>query len=74
MVVGGTQCVTLAGGIKIPLNIINGLPRLPLRPFTPDEKETLPMIHVTLDEMHEWDPRVLDKIITDSDDWYDQQD
>ncbi len=74
MVVGGTQCITLAGGIKIPLDIINGLPRLPLRPMTARDKKELPMIHVTLDPKDDWDPRVLDKIITNSDDWYANQD
>ncbi len=72
MVVGGTQCVQLAGKVRIPLDIINGLPRLPLRPFTDAEKETLPMLHITMD--HDWDPRVLDKVISNTDHWYDAQD
>ena len=28
--VGGTQCLTTLGGLKIPLDIVNGLPRLPI--------------------------------------------
>ena len=71
MVLGGTQSITLAGGIKLPLDFVNGLPRLPLRPYTDHEFDTLPHIHLTMDK--DWDPTVLDKKISDLDTWYDAQ-
>ena len=71
MVVGGTQTVRLAGGIIIPLDIVNGLPRMPLRPYTDKEWDTLPIIHATIDK--DWNPRVLDHVITDNEAWYDAQ-
>jgi len=70
-VVGGTQTVTLPGGLKIPMNIVNGLPRIPMRPYTDKEWEEVPHVHVTVD--HDWDPRVLDCHITDNEQWYDAQ-
>jgi hypothetical protein len=70
-VVGGTQTVTLPGGLKVPMNIVNGLPRIPMRPYTDKEWDDLPHIHVTMD--HDWDPRVLDCHITDDEQWHDAQ-
>ena len=35
---------TQAGGIKIPLNIVNGLARMPMRPYTDAEWNTLPIV------------------------------
>ena len=70
-VLGGTQSITLAGGIVIPLDFVNGLPRMPTRPYTDKEWETLPHIPITMDK--DWDPSVLDHRITDKETWYDAQ-
>ena len=68
---GGTQSIKLAGGVILPLDIVNGLPRLPLRPFMDSEWDSLPHIHVTMDK--DWDPTVLDHHISDKEAWYDAQ-
>jgi hypothetical protein len=33
-IVNGNQCITTTNGVVIPINIVNGLPRLPIRPCT----------------------------------------
>ena len=53
--VGGTQSITLPSGVTLPMDFVNGLPRLPMRPFKDEELESLKVIHVTLDR--DWDPR-----------------
>ena len=54
-------------GHIIPLDIINGLPYTPMRPFTDKEWDTLPHVQLTSDG--EWDPRVLDHSISNDDEW-----
>ena len=66
--VGGRQCIITNEGYVMPLDIICGLPYLKMVPPTKDELDTLP--HVILTGGGEWDPTVLDSIISDSDDWY----
>ena len=68
---GGTQSVTTPCGYRIPLDIVNGLAYLNSRPFTDDEFDTCPHVHITCD-MH-WQPSRLDSIISISDDWYNNQ-
>ncbi len=69
-VVGGHQSITTLDGYVIPLNFQQGLARLPLRPYTDAEWDTLPHVFMTSDI--DWDPSVLDNIIDDEDvRWYD---
>ncbi len=56
---GGLQRITTLDGYVIPLGIQSGLARLPIRPYTDHEWETLP--HVFLTAESEWDPTVLDQ-------------
>ena len=51
----------------MPLNFINGLPFLPMRPYTDEEWTKLP--HVLLTADRKWDPRVLDGNIDDIEEW-----
>jgi len=69
---GGTQSVTTPCGYRIPLDIVNGLAYLNSRPFTDDEFDTCPHVHITCD-MH-WQPSRLDSVISLSEDWYNDQD
>jgi hypothetical protein len=55
-------------GYVFPLDIVSGLPYLKMRPFTDSEWHTLP--HVILTSDADWDPSVLDQLISDTDDWY----
>jgi hypothetical protein len=58
---GGMQRIKTADGYLIPLSIVNGLPRLAMRPPTARELETLPHIILTAPEGEFlWDPTVLD--------------
>jgi hypothetical protein len=45
MVVGGRQHVVTMGDYIIPIDIVNGLPYTPMRPYTDEEWEVLP--HIT---------------------------
>ena len=63
--VGGRKCIVTNDGYALPLDIINGLPYLPMRPYTDHEWETLP--HVVLTSDVDWDPTVLDNITSDTD-------
>jgi len=67
MKVGGRQVIRTVDGHYIPINIIRGLPHVQMEPNTAEEFDTLP--HVTLTQGGEWDPTVLDHILTDDDDW-----
>ena len=69
--VKGTQCIITNDGFKIPISIKNGLPYIPLRPYTDAEWDTLPHIIVTSDL--DWDPTVLDCPAEDSQEWIDVQ-
>ena len=66
--VGGRQCIQTHEGYVFPLDIINGLPYLKMTTYTDREWEMLP--HVILTAGQEWDPHMLDNIISGDDDWY----
>ena len=51
-----------------PLDVINGLPYLPLRPFSDHDWKSLP--HLVLTSDTDWDPTILDHSLTDDDNWY----
>ena len=55
---GGTQSVTTLDGFILPLEFKEGLPYLPIRPFTDDEWDSLPHVILTSDQT--WDPSVMD--------------
>ena len=61
--VGGLQRITTNDGYVHPLDIKNGLPYCSIRPYTDDEWESLPHVVWTSDD--EWDPSVLDNILSD---------
>jgi hypothetical protein len=67
-VVGGKQYISTPDGYDFPIDIVNGLPYTPMRPFTDEEWETLP--HVFLGAA-DWDPRSLDCILSDKEKWHD---
>jgi len=67
MRVGGRQVIKTVDGYYIPINVIRGLPHIQMEPNTAEEFDTLP--HVILTQGGEWDPTVLDHILTDDDDW-----
>ena len=54
----GQQRLTSPEGFVFPLDFSNGLPYLPIRPFTDHEWNTLPHVLLTADT--EWDPSVHD--------------
>ena len=66
---GGTQRIMTLDGYLIPLDIINGLPYLKIRPYTDSELKKLPMVVVTSDDC--WDTMVLDYRYSDKDNWHD---
>ena len=59
----GEQCITTLEGFVIPMNFVNGLPYIPIRPFTNAEWNSLPHVILTSDE--EWDPSIIDGNVTD---------
>jgi hypothetical protein len=65
----GSQTITTLDGYVIPLNFINGLPYMPIRPYTDDECIKLP--HVILTSDVEWDPTIADHTLTDDETWFD---
>lgn len=70
---GGLQRIKTPDGYLIPLDIIQGLPYMKLRPPTDFELQSLP--HIILTSDNEWDPSVLDNKIDDSTDtWYNEDD
>ena len=68
--VGGRQCIVTLEGYVIPIDIINGLPYIKMTPPTDEQMETLP--HVILTSGAKWDPRVLDHLLTDKEQWYNE--
>ena len=70
MKVGGHQCIRTLEGCILPLNIINGLPYLPMAPNTKEEWDTLP--HVILTSGDRWTPKILDHDLSSSPDWFNQ--
>jgi hypothetical protein len=67
-VTGGRQCIRTNDGYVIPIDIINGLPYIKMRPNTAKELKELP--HVILTGGTPWNPTVLDNTISDKEDWY----
>ena len=67
MKVGGLQCIIMKDEYVMPINIINGLPYIPMRPYTDEEWVKLP--HVLLTAERKWDPRVLDGHIDNIEEW-----
>ncbi|MEL7196229.1 MAG: reverse transcriptase domain-containing protein [Bacteroidota bacterium] len=67
--VGGLQRITTPDGYCLPLDIVHGLPRLKIRPYTDDEWDSLPMVIMTSDQV--WDPTQLDHTYNDVEEWYD---
>ena len=59
----GSQTITTLDGYVIPMNFINGLPYMPIRPYTDTEWTTLP--HAILTSDVDWDPSIIDHVITD---------
>ena len=66
---GGLQRIQTQDGYVHPLNIRNGLPYIPMRPYTDDKWETLP--HVVWTSDTDWDPTILDQTLTDKETWFD---
>ena len=58
---GGTQTIKTHNDYTLPLDFVNGLPDLPMRPFTNLEWDSLPHICLTSDV--ESSPDVLDHVI-----------
>jgi len=67
MKVGGRQVIKTVDGYCVPINIIQGLPCMQMEPNTAEEFDTLS--HATLTQGGEWDPTVLDHMLTDDPDW-----
>ncbi len=66
--VGGHQRIISPDGFyQLPLDIKNGLPRLPMQPFTDDEWDTLPHFFLTSETI--WDPKSIDHEVDLSSDW-----
>jgi hypothetical protein len=66
--VGGTQSITTIDGYDLPLDVVNGLPHLKSRPFSEREWKEYP--HVVMTSDNEWNPKVLDNIISTKPNWY----
>ncbi len=64
----GIQRIQTPDGYTIPLNIVNGLACMYIRPFTDQKWDSLPHVFLTGDL--DWDPTVLDHS-HDSEQWYD---
>jgi hypothetical protein len=62
------QCIRTNDGYVIPIDIINGLPYIKMQPNTAKEYKELP--HVILTRGTPWNPTVLDNVISDKEDWY----
>ena len=67
MKVGGLQCIITNDEYVMPINFTNGLPYIPMRPYTDEEWVKLPHVLLTADK--KWDPRVLDNSIDDIEEW-----
>ena len=57
---GGLQRIQTNDGYVFPLQIRQGLPYLPLQPYTDDEWDALPHVILTID--NNWDPLILDHV------------
>ena len=65
---GGLQCSMTIDGYLHPIDIINGLPHSPIRPYTDDEWDKLP--HVVWTSDMEWDPSIIDSVISNNNRWH----
>ena len=65
---GGGQYIKTLHGYFLPIDIENGLPYLKMEPPSDDDMNTLPVVILTSDGR--WDPRVLDNVISDNDEWH----
>ena len=63
--VGGTQTITFPGDIAMPVDIVSSLACIKWEAFSTDEWNTLPHLIVTPENIR-WDPRVLDRRLTES--------
>jgi hypothetical protein len=72
MRVGGLQRISATpdGGYAFPLDIIDGLPNLDVRPCTNDEWNDPNIPHVVMTSGDEWDPGCLDCTISNDMRWY----
>ena len=66
---GGKQCIRTIDGYVLPLDFIQGLPYVPMRPFSDEEWDTLPHVVFTADV--DWEPSVADKTVSDKETWFD---
>jgi hypothetical protein len=66
---GGLQRLITLDGYVFPINIVNGLPYVNMRPYTDDEWDSLP--HVVWTGDSDWDPTILDHQLADDDQWFD---
>jgi hypothetical protein len=66
---GGKNHIKTIDGYIFPLDFCDGLPYLPLRPYTDDEWDNLPHVLMTSDQ--DWDPTTFDNTISNNDKWYD---
>ena len=64
----GLQRITTHDGYVFPLDIINGLPYLKMRPYTDEEFELYP--HVIMTSDHPWRYIALDCTLSVKADWY----
>lgn len=65
----GTQTITTPEGYVLPLDFKNGLPYLPIRPYSDAKWNNLP--HVCLTSDVDWDPSLVDCCISHDETWYD---
>ena len=65
---GGMQRVTTNDGYVFPLDIIDGLPYLKMRPYKDEEFDSLP--HVILTSDTTWEHNVFDCTLSDKEDWF----
>ena len=68
MKANGKQHILTTCGRIIPLDILNGLPILPMTIPTKDEFQSLP--HVIFTTQGPWDPNILDNRITNTSNWF----
>jgi hypothetical protein len=64
----GRQCLTTLEGYVIPLDIINGLPYMKMRPPSDDEIRDLP--HIIMTSGERWNPAKHVFTLSDQDNWY----
>jgi hypothetical protein len=65
----GKQRIKTSDGYVITLDNKSGLPYVKMRPYTDEERDSLP--HVILTGDGNWNPHVLDHSLTDDEQWYD---